>query len=223
MKKAMVNDNYYYAGKENNTMRELLRLFTIGIFTAACMVNVSFTQDANSKMLKLVPEIHKAVDADAKGVQDIYKDIHEHAELGFMETRTAGIVAKELKDLGFDVKTGIGITGVVGILKNGDGPVFMFRGDMDALPIEEKPITDSFKLESVFEPWCAEDGTAAERGAEGVEDDGGEYCEGNVTIFRVPGGSVEGHRKIDSNNHSKILTGCRQEAETSQHIKKYRA
>lgn len=55
-----------------------------------------------------------------------------------METRTAGIVAKELRALGFDVKTKIGITGVVGTLKNGKGPVFMFRGDMDALPIEEK-------------------------------------------------------------------------------------
>ena len=119
-------------------MKRLLRLFTISNFIAACMVNVSFAQDANSKMLKLVPEIHKAVDADAKRVQEIYKDIHEHAELGFMETRTAEIVAKELRALGFDVKTKIGITGVVGILKNGKGPVFMFRGDMDALPIEEK-------------------------------------------------------------------------------------
>jgi hippurate hydrolase len=99
---------------------------------------MSFAQDANSKMLKLVPEVHKAVDSDAKRVQEIYKDIHKHPELGFMETRTAGIVAKELRALGFDVKTEIGITGVVGILKNGKGPVFMFRGDMDALPIEEK-------------------------------------------------------------------------------------
>ena len=119
-------------------MRKLLRLFSISLFAAACMANFSFAQDASSKMLKLVPEIHKAVDADATGVQEIYKDIHEHAELGFMETRTAGIVAKELQALGFDVKTEIGITGVVGILKNGKGPVFMFRGDMDALPIEEK-------------------------------------------------------------------------------------
>lgn len=119
-------------------MRRLLRLFAVSIFVGACIVNVSFAEDANSKMLKLVPEVHKAVDADAKRVQEIYKDIHEHAELGFMETRTAGIVAKELRALGFEAKTGIGKTGVVGILKNGDGPVFMFRGDMDALPIEEK-------------------------------------------------------------------------------------
>ena len=97
-----------------------------------------FAQDSSPEMHTLVQQIHKAVDTDSKHVQEIYKDIHEHAELGFMETRTAGIVAKELRALGFDVKTEIGITGVVGILKNGDGPVFMFRGDMDALPIEEK-------------------------------------------------------------------------------------
>ena len=108
------------------------------IFAAMCITTVSFAQEPTPEMLKLVPAINKAVDVDAKGVQKIYKDIHEHAELGFMETRTAGIVAKELQALGFDVKTEIGITGVVGILKNGDGPVFMFRGDMDALPIEEK-------------------------------------------------------------------------------------
>ena len=49
-----------------------------------------------------------------------------------MEVRTAGIVAKEPKALGYDVKTGIGKTGVVGTLKNGDGPVIMYRADMTA-------------------------------------------------------------------------------------------
>lgn len=74
-------------------MRRLYRLFAASVFAGACMVNVSFAQEPTPEMLKLVPEVHKAVDADAKGVQEIYKDIHEHAELGFMETRTAGIVA----------------------------------------------------------------------------------------------------------------------------------
>lgn len=101
------------------------------------MDNVGFAQDADSKMVKLVPEINKAVDMDAARLQDIFKDIHQHAEIGFMETRTAGIVAKELKALGFEVKTGIGKTGVVGILKNGEGPTFMFRADMDANAVEE--------------------------------------------------------------------------------------
>ena len=119
-------------------MKSCLQLVIAGLFFAGCLVNLSFAQEPTPEMLKLLPEIHKAVDADAKRVQEIYKDLHEHAELGFMETRTAKVVAKELRKLGFEVKTGIGKTGVVGVLKNGVGPVFMFRGDMDALPIEEK-------------------------------------------------------------------------------------
>jgi hippurate hydrolase len=54
-----------------------------------------------------------------------------------METRTAAIVAKELKALGFTVTTGIGGTGVVSVLRNGDGPTVMYRADMDANAIEE--------------------------------------------------------------------------------------
>lgn len=119
-----------------------MRIHMLATIYALLIVLASYTtafcQESSSEMHTLLPEIHRAVDADAKRIQEIYKDIHEHAELGFMETRTAGIVAKELRALGFEVKTEIGRTGVVGILKNGDGPVFMFRGDMDALPIEEK-------------------------------------------------------------------------------------
>jgi hippurate hydrolase len=82
-------------------------------------------------------KISAGVDADAVRLQAIFKDLHQNPELGFMETRTAGIVAKELKAAGFEVKTGIGKTGVVGILRNGPGPVIMFRGDMDANGVQE--------------------------------------------------------------------------------------
>jgi metal-dependent amidase/aminoacylase/carboxypeptidase family protein len=68
---------------------------------------------------------------------EMYKDIHQNPELGFMETRTAGIVAKELKGLGFEVQTGIGKTGIGGILRNGPGPTVMYRADMDANAVEE--------------------------------------------------------------------------------------
>ena len=54
-----------------------------------------------------------------------------------METRTAGIAADHLRASGFEVTTGVGKTGVVGILRNGDGPTVMLRADMDALPIKE--------------------------------------------------------------------------------------
>lgn len=66
-------------------------------------------------------------------------DFHQNPELGNQETRTAAIVAKHLQSLGFEVKTNVAVTGVVGILK-GDkpGPVIALRADMDALPVEEK-------------------------------------------------------------------------------------
>jgi hippurate hydrolase len=68
---------------------------------------------------------------------EVFKDLHANPELGFMEMRTAGIVAKELKALGFDVKEGIGKTGVAGILINGPGPVVMYRADMDCNSVKE--------------------------------------------------------------------------------------
>ncbi|SDU72656.1 amidohydrolase [Gordonia westfalica] len=68
---------------------------------------------------------------------DLYKDLHRHPELGFQEQRTVGVVVERLESAGFDVTTGVGRTGVVGILRNGDGPTIALRADMDALPVCE--------------------------------------------------------------------------------------
>jgi hippurate hydrolase len=70
-------------------------------------------------------------------LETLYKDVHAHPELSMQETRTAGIAAGRLRDAGFGVTTGVGNTGVVGVLHNGDGPTVMLRADMDALPVEE--------------------------------------------------------------------------------------
>lgn len=67
------------------------------------------------------------------------RDLHEHPETAFEEVRTSGIVAEELNKLGLEVQTGVGKTGVVGILDGDeDGPTVLVRADMDALPIEEE-------------------------------------------------------------------------------------
>ena len=69
------------------------------------------------------------------------RDLHEHPELGNRETRTAGIVAAHLKQLGLEVKEGIAKTGVIGILRGGKpGPCIALRADMDALPIVERVV-----------------------------------------------------------------------------------
>ncbi len=82
--------------------------------------------------------IAKSVDKIEQKVIAWRHDIHQNPELGNREFRTAELVAKHLQSLGIEVKTKVGITGVVGILK-GDkpGPIIALRADMDALPIEE--------------------------------------------------------------------------------------
>ena len=71
-------------------------------------------------------------------LRPLYEDLHAHPELSSQETRTASKLAARLTALGFEVTTGVGKTGVVGVLKNGAGPVVMLRTEMDALPVEEK-------------------------------------------------------------------------------------
>lgn len=67
------------------------------------------------------------------------RDFHRHPELGFAETRTAGIVAQKLRELGLQVQTGIAQTGVVGLLEGAKaGPAIMLRFEMNALPIQEE-------------------------------------------------------------------------------------
>ena len=82
-------------------------------------------------------KINSLIDTNEKNLVQTFKDIHANPELAFMETRTSAIVAKELKALGYKVITGIAKTGVVGILKNGDGPVVMYRADMDCNAVKE--------------------------------------------------------------------------------------
>jgi amidohydrolase len=70
-------------------------------------------------------------------LESVYKDIHSHPELSMQENRTAGIAAERLRAAGYEVTTGVGKTGVIGVLRNGEGPTIMLRADMDALPVRE--------------------------------------------------------------------------------------
>jgi len=90
------------------------------------------------------------------------RDFHRHPELAFEELRTAGIVADELGQLGLEVQTGVGKTGVVGILEGaGGGPTLLYRADMDALPIEEENSADYASSESGKMHACGHDGHTA--------------------------------------------------------------
>jgi amidohydrolase len=67
----------------------------------------------------------------------LYRDLHEHPELSFQEDRTASVLAARLVSAGLEVTTGVGKTGVVGVLRNGEGATVLLRADMDALPVQE--------------------------------------------------------------------------------------
>jgi amidohydrolase len=82
------------------------------------------------------PALHN-LDGLLPDLEALYKDVHSHPELSMQETRTAGLAADRLRSAGYEVTTGVGTTGVVGVLRNGDGPTVMLRADMDALPVEE--------------------------------------------------------------------------------------
>jgi hippurate hydrolase len=105
---------------------------------------------------ELIARVSAAIDADAARLTAIFKDLHQHPEIAFTETRTSAIVAKELKALGFEVTTGVGKTGVVGVFRNGPGPTLWFRADMDSNSV----------LEATGLPWAA---TQPQRLADGSE------------------------------------------------------
>ncbi|MGW3203897.1 amidohydrolase [Streptomyces sp. NPDC001135] len=77
-------------------------------------------------------------DLPAARLADFYRDLHRNPELSLREHRTAGKLAERLERAGFDTTQGVGGTGVVGRLRNGDGPTVLLRADMDALPVTEE-------------------------------------------------------------------------------------
>jgi len=101
-----------------------------------CSLSASFTRaaaaakEAVDDVLSGYPGLQAAQEAR-------YKDLHAHPELSHQEHRTARVVAGELEQHGCTVQTGIGGTGVVGLLANGDGPTVLLRAELDALPIAE--------------------------------------------------------------------------------------
>ncbi|MCB0547176.1 MAG: amidohydrolase [Phaeodactylibacter sp.] len=83
-------------------------------------------------------ELRTQVDRDYAYLEELYLHYHTHPELSFYEVETAKRMAEELRKIGFDVTEKVGGNGVVGVLKNGEGPTVLVRADMDALPIVEE-------------------------------------------------------------------------------------
>jgi amidohydrolase len=102
---------------------------------ALLLASSAFAQDAVKDRARAMQQ---RIDTEVASLVAIYQQIHANAELAFQETKTAARLAKELRQVGCEVVEKIGGTGVVGVLKNGDGPVVLIRADMDGLPIVEQ-------------------------------------------------------------------------------------
>ena len=87
--------------------------------------------------MSAAPTVLSGLESVRSWQEDVYRDLHQHPELSHQEHRTAGIVADRLEQAGYEVHRGVGGTGVVGLLRNGDGPSVLLRADMDALPVPE--------------------------------------------------------------------------------------
>ena len=83
-------------------------------------------------------EVDAKLDGEARDLVGLYQHLHANPELSLLEVKTAARLAEEMKKLGFEVTEKVGGTGVVCVLKNGPGPVVLFRTDIDALPIAEQ-------------------------------------------------------------------------------------
>ena len=110
-----------------------MRLFAAAVLTCALSAP-GWAQPAPAAGGSLAGEVQSVYPQ----VKTLYIDLHEHPELSAHEVNTAATLAAHLRKLGYEVTEHVGGTGVVGILRNGDGPVVMLRTELDALPVQEK-------------------------------------------------------------------------------------
>jgi amidohydrolase len=114
---------------------------TLSLGVTCVSAALLFGQPPGSKdgpLAKRVSAVDDKLAGEVDSLVAIYKDLHQHPELSLFEERSAARMAKELKAVGFEVTEKVGGHGVVGVLKNGDGPTVLVRADMDALPIIEQ-------------------------------------------------------------------------------------
>jgi hippurate hydrolase len=104
---------------------------------AAALSTFAFGAQAQ-QAAPLKTQVGARVDAMYPWLDGVYKDLHAHPEIAFQEVRTAGKLAFEMRQLGFEVTEKVGKTGLVAVLRNGAGPTVLVRTELDGLPMEEK-------------------------------------------------------------------------------------
>src|SRR2546430_1811527 len=99
------------------------------------MLNFSGHAQSNASGRQLIDQ---RVSQEQSRLSELYKHLHTHPELSFQEEKTSARVAEALRSAGYEVTTGVGRYGVVGILRNKSGPTVLIRTDMDGLPVKEQ-------------------------------------------------------------------------------------
>jgi len=125
-------------GRQMKHKRTLLMSVLLVLSMGPPLAHAQEDQVAESQTASHVTSLAPLIEAAYPDLDALYKDLHRNPELAFQETRTAGVLAQKMKALGFEVTEKVGQTGVVAVLKNGEGPTIMVRADMDALPMTEK-------------------------------------------------------------------------------------
>ena len=117
-------------------------IFGIFLFAFGAFSGQAQNQSTEEIRISSDPKHREAIKVWVDGRLDqlviVYKKFHAKPELSLQEFKTAAAISKEWEKAGFEVTLGVGKTGVVGVLKNGEGPTVLIRGDMDALPVIEE-------------------------------------------------------------------------------------
>ncbi|MDP6795568.1 MAG: M20/M25/M40 family metallo-hydrolase, partial [Verrucomicrobiota bacterium] len=106
--------------------------------TFACIIALGLGHALGQAADPVQDRVAKRVATELPSLVSLYKHFHANPELSFMEAETARRMAAELRDAGLIVTTGVGGHGLVGVLRNGDGPTLLIRADMDGLPVREE-------------------------------------------------------------------------------------
>src|SRR5262245_50430644 len=115
-------------------------LLTKAVVSLAALATAGQTWAGDNKAAddERIRAVGQRIDAELPSLMALYKHLHSHPELSLREAQTSARLAKELREIGFEVTEKVGGYGIVGVLKNGDGPTVMVRTDMDALPVIER-------------------------------------------------------------------------------------
>ena len=106
-------------------------------YLLSVLLLITLITEIDGQKSTLNEKIKSTATGEINSFRNIYTDLHQNPELSLLEIKTAAKMAEQLKKLGFEVTTGIGGNGVVGIFRNGTGKTIMLRTDMDALPVKE--------------------------------------------------------------------------------------